>query len=238
MTHLYLIRHGQAINATKKVVGDSRLSPLGIVQAERLRSRLAATHEIQADVLISSTMLRARHTAEIIAPALGLPIIFDEEFEEWRDGDAVGMPEKEYLALFWSIPLEQRALRRTVHKAESWAEFHLRIANAYHRIQHEYDGKTVVIVCHGGVIESTIPIFSGHNTLHFPPVFLGNTRNTSLTHWHRTNIGDFSTMWMLDYYNDFTHIRDIDTQGRIDWHNLAHTEKAGASEIQTPTQAE
>ncbi|WP_198925277.1 histidine phosphatase family protein [Dictyobacter vulcani] len=55
MTHLYLIRHGEAMSAVERFVGDGGLSPLGILQAQRLRDRLAATKEIAADVLIAST---------------------------------------------------------------------------------------------------------------------------------------------------------------------------------------
>lgn len=237
MTHLYLIRHGQAISATQNVVGNTRLSPLGITQAERLRDRLAATHEIQADVLISSTMLRARHTAEIVAPALHLPIIFDEELEEWRDGDAEGMSEEEYITLFRSIPFEQRALRRVIPTSESWAEFHLRIASAIHHVLSEYENKSIVIICHGGVIESTFLMFFGINTLSFSRSFFGHTRNTSITHWRKMHMEGFPPMWSLDYYNDFTHIRDIDTQGRILWHNLALAQ-TGDSKTETPIELE
>ena len=60
MTHLYLIRHGEALGAVKRIIGNTPLSPFGITQAERLRDRLAATGEIAADVLISSTLVRAR----------------------------------------------------------------------------------------------------------------------------------------------------------------------------------
>src|SRR5437016_5081477 len=98
MTHLYLIRHGQALSAVQGTIGNTDLSPLGIKQAEHLRDRLAATSEIVADVLIASTMLRAKQTAEIIAPALGLPIIFDSDVEEWRDGEAEQWKIEEYKA--------------------------------------------------------------------------------------------------------------------------------------------
>ena len=43
MTHLYIIRHGQAISVVQKTTGDPGLSPLGVKQAERLRDRLAAS---------------------------------------------------------------------------------------------------------------------------------------------------------------------------------------------------
>src|SRR3954453_17465338 len=108
MTHLYLIRHGQAISAVENTVGNTRLSPLGIKQAERLRDRLAATGEIAADVLIASTMVRARETAEIIAPALGLPIHFDDEVQEWRFPEDEALNVDAYIELFKKVPYDQK----------------------------------------------------------------------------------------------------------------------------------
>src|SRR5437660_6543802 len=101
MTHLYLIRHAEAIAAVQDIIGDTDLTPLGITQAGRLRDRLAATGEIAADVLIASTFARARETAAIIAPALGgLPIIPDAEVQELRAGEADGLPYPEFEARY------------------------------------------------------------------------------------------------------------------------------------------
>ena len=44
-THVYIIRHGEALSAAQRTMGNTRLSPLGVKQAERLRDRLAATKE-------------------------------------------------------------------------------------------------------------------------------------------------------------------------------------------------
>ena len=110
MTHLYLIRHGQAINVVQKTSGDPGLSPLGVKQAERLRDRLAASGEIATDVLITSTMLRAKQTAEIIAPALGLPIIFDDEVQEQRPGEALNMSEEEFREKFGPVNLSRNPI--------------------------------------------------------------------------------------------------------------------------------
>src|SRR5436305_15118514 len=126
MTHLYLIRHGQAISAVENTVGNTRLSPLGVKQAERLRDRLAATGEIAANVLIASTLLRARQTAEIVASALGLPIIFDDEAQEWRDGvtkDLQANSIEEYNQRYKSIPFYQKHFIQTMPSSEIWLEF-------------------------------------------------------------------------------------------------------------------
>src|SRR5215472_10904646 len=126
MTDLYLIRHGEALGAILDIIGDTELSPLGIVQVERLRDRLAATGEIAADVLISSTFTRARQTAEIIAPALELPIVFDDEVQELRDGAADGMPIDEYRAKFGEVNFRETPFRRAAPNGESWGEFAFR----------------------------------------------------------------------------------------------------------------
>src|SRR5712692_9494422 len=102
MTHLYLIRHAE-MSPMKGFLRDEGLSPLGRLQAERLRDRLAATQEIKADVLISSTFLRARQTAEIIAPALDLVPLPDDDIQEMRPGEACGLPVKEFREKYQEI---------------------------------------------------------------------------------------------------------------------------------------
>jgi len=181
MTHLYFIRHGQAISVVQQTTGDPGLSPLGVKQAERLRDRLAASGEIAADILISSTMLRAKQTAEIIAPALGLPIIFDDEVQEERPGEALYMSEREFRAKFGAVTFEQKPFFRIAPGAETWVEFALRAGTALNRITHEHEGKTIVIVCHGGIVDSSFLLFFVLSSLQFPPIFF-ETHNTSITH--------------------------------------------------------
>ena len=73
------------------------LSAEGVAQAERLRDRLAATGEIRGDVLIFSHLAQVRETAEIIAPALGLPVVIDEQYEEFRLGECEGLSDEEII---------------------------------------------------------------------------------------------------------------------------------------------
>lgn len=239
MTHLYIIRHGQAISAAQRTVGNTRLSPLGILQAERLRDRLAATGEIAADVVIASTLLRARHTAEIIAPAFGLPIIFDSEIEEWRDPEeAEGQSEKKYGAAFRETPFDQKPFYKFTPNTESWSQFMLRACTALNRITQEYEGKTIVLVCHGGIVDASFLFFFGLSTLQFPQAFF-NTRNTSITHWRKAAYVDvFPPSWVLQKYNDTMHLRDIDTAARIPWEGLRTQPATGADKPQNPAEVD
>lgn len=236
-THLYVIRHGEALSHAQNTIGNTRLSPFGVKQAERLRNRLAATKEIAADILISSTMERARHTAEIIAPALGLPIVFDQELEEWRDGDAEAYTLEEYREAFVTVPDDQKPFARIVPNAENWVEFMLRVGVALNRITHEYEGKTIVLVCHGGVVDATFFLFMGLSTLQFPQFFF-NTRNTSITHWCKGEKGDFADVapWTLECYNDSMHLNDIGAATPIPWQALVMSPARSDDATTVPTE--
>ena len=241
MTHLYLIRHGQAINVVQKTSGDPGLSPLGVKQAERLRDRLAASGEIDADIVISSTMLRAKQTAEIIAPALGLPIIFDDEVQEQRPGEALNMSEEEFREKFGPVEFEQKPYFRLAPGAESWVEFSLRASTALQRITREHDGKTIVIISHGGIIDASFLFFLGLSSLQFPQV-LFDTHNTSITHWYKEANDwveqlNLPVSWILDYYNDTMHLRDLDSPVRIPWKQIAAKPVTGIETSMAPSEA-
>ena len=220
MTNLYLIRHGEALGAVRDMIGDTALSPLGVTQAEHLRDRLAATGEIAADVLIASTFVRARQTAEIIAPALGLPVVFDDEVQEFRDGAAEGMRLDEYRAKFGEINPRETPFRPVAPDGESWGHFAFRVAMALDRITRQYEGKTIVIVCHGGVIGVSFLYFFDMSTINLPPVGL-DTYNTSITHWSKRSSNNRAARWWLVRYNDDMHLRDIQANLRIPWEEIS-----------------
>ncbi len=238
MTHLYLIRHGEAVVNVKPIIGgirgDAGLTDHGKLQAERLRDRLAATHEIAADVLIGSTLLRARQTAEIIAPALGLPITWDDEVQELRVGEADGMTLSEAWAQFGVPDFHNYPLRPISPGGENWGQFMLRVASAITRITHEHAGKTIVLVCHGGVIDGTFLYFTGANTLALPPIEF-HTQNTSITHWHWHTV-DRVPRWRLMMYNDITHLRGIGTHEGIRWSSIPEEPDTGHPGVPLPTE--
>ncbi len=237
MTDLYLIRHGEALGAVHDIIGNTDLSPLGILQAERLRDRLAATGEIDADVLISSTFKRARQTAEIITPALGLPILFDDEVQELRDGVGGGIHVDEYRAKFGEVNFRETPFRQVAPDGENWGQFVLRVATALDRIIHEYDGKTIVIVCHGGVIGVSFLYFIGAGSLQYPQAGF-DTDNTSITHWARRSASGRSARWRLKCYNDDMHLRDIQSTVRIPWKAISAMPAEGAEQPIVPLEEE
>jgi probable phosphoglycerate mutase len=218
-TRLVLIRHGESQVTVDGVVGGPRtcsgLSPLGRRQAAALRDRLARTGEVRADVLLSSTMPRAAETAEIIAPALGGLVVEQvDALVERLPGACDGMTWEDYRAEYRGDDWVFSIYEPLSPGGESFAEFQVRAAAALHQIASSLAGRTVVIACHGGIIESSmvaflgVPPWTGSGAMHQP--------NTSITEWaldpeargHRGAVP-----WRLVRYNDAAHLAELDPAG-------------------------
>jgi len=222
VTNLYLIRHGEAVANVTHVVGgmqgDTGLTPLGVAQAERLRDRLAHTGEIVADVLVASSLPRARQTAEILAPALALAVSLDDDLQEIRPGEADGLPMGEAMVRYAVPDFEREPERPLSPGGECFQDLALRVGRALDRIARAHAGRTIVIVTHGGVIDCAFIHFFGLAPTH-PPAQL-STNHTSITHWqHRPRWND-TPAWHLIAYNDSIHLRDLDRTVRIPWAEL------------------
>lgn len=239
-THLYLVRHGQSFANVEPVIagmrGDAGLTPLGRAQAERLRDRLHATGELRPDVFLASSLPRAQQTAEIIAPALGLSPILDDELHEMRPGDqADGMSVAEYKRRFGWVSLEDEPERPIDPGGESWATFTARVSRALARITTEHEGKTIVAVCHGGVIDAAFLHFFGLPLGRVPPVGFF-THNTSLTHWE-FDARSKRNRWRLVKYNDDAHLAGLGQGNVVDWATIKPAAAPEKPAAPLPTEA-
>jgi probable phosphoglycerate mutase len=237
MTQLYLIRHGEAMGAIKGFVGDGGLSPLGVQQAEQLRDRLLATKEIAADVFIASTLPRAQQTAQIIAPAIGVPLQYDDEIQEMRPGEADGMPVDEFRKLYGEPDFETNPYHPVAPGGESWGQFMLRVGTALDRILRTHEGKTILLVCHGGVIDGAFLYFF-KTSAWTPPEARFYTRNTSITHWQQYTTYQQQQRWRMIRYNDAFHLYDIGTSARIPWGELLHAPASDDNRPSVPVPSE
>jgi broad specificity phosphatase PhoE len=93
MTELWLARHGETewtLSRQHTSVTDLPLTENGERQAEALGRRLAGT---SFELVLSSPMRRARHTAELAG--LGDEVELDEDFREWHYGEYEGVTTAE-----------------------------------------------------------------------------------------------------------------------------------------------
>lgn len=188
---LALIRHGESQYNRDGAGGfDSPLTDLGIEQARRLGPWLAANLSIVA--LYSSTMIRARQTAELIAPHIKLPIQFDPDLIE-ADFD-IG----ESLHQF-SDPTS--AFSRPAYTLEqmtpAYIDFQSRRVNTFRKIVSAHPQGTMAVVTHGGVIATFLrTIFGAHQVA----VYADNT-SVLLLRW-------MNQRWYLVYSNCVEHLRN------------------------------
>ncbi len=205
MTRLVLVRHGESKTTVARVIGGYRtcsgLSELGRQQAERLRDRWSVSDEITADVLIASQFARAKETADIVAPSIGgLQVIEDAGFGEHDPGpDCDGMSFDEYIERYGAGWWEGDPFGTSFPGGETVAAFQFRIGQAIRRTVDAYAGKTVVVVCHGGVVDAALRL-----ALKSPATggFEIHTLNTSITEMHLIK----DNLWRLIRYNDIGHL--------------------------------
>lgn len=211
MTRLVLIRHGEAQVALDGILGGERgcrgLSALGRRQAEALRDRFKSTGELGlVDALYASSLRRAVETAEIIAPALGNPEIrLDRELREFDPGDADGMSWDEFNERY-PMPDTRDPHRPRTPGGESWAAFGERVERALARVVEAHPDGTVVIACHGGVIEHAFHLW-GIPTIDGLFIEIFNTGITEFVWsepwpWHQPR----PPGWRLVRHNDAAHL--------------------------------
>lgn len=204
-TNLYIIRHGEARCNVDSIVGGLRgcqgLTDRGHEQVARLGERLR-TGEIKADVVYGSTFRRARETAQVVGAALDLPIQWSDEFQEIRPGEADGLTYAEARERF-HVPGRNPAYEPLSPGGESWSAFFGRVGQALTQVLRQHEGQNIVIVAHGGIIESSFYYFLG-----MPTGSVSNTsfwtHHTSITQW-RMGQPAHDKRWYLVRYNDVAH---------------------------------
>ncbi len=205
-TRLILVRHGESQVTVRQVVGGERtctgLSPLGVRQAEALRDRLRREGPWRLDALVTSTLPRAYETAAIIGTAFDIgPAERDPELVEHRPGDADGVAFADFADRFEAFDLRAHPDRRLASGGESLNEFHDRVVAAFAHIEERFAGGTVMVVCHGGVIDIMFRTYLG---VGMQAPFDLWTLNTSVTEFVRR-----SPRWLLRRYNDTAHLAGL-----------------------------
>jgi len=209
VTRVVLVRHGEATCNVRGVVGGREgctgLTATGRRQAEALRTRLLETGElVQASALYASVLPRALETGGIVAGGIGdgTAPVGDCDLCELHPGEADGLTWDEFRLRYGEPDFDADPDTEVAPGGESWSSFVTRASEAVTRIAEAHRGELVVIVCHAGVIESTLlaflPVAKERGRLGLP------TEHTSLTEWERGE-----GRWRLVRYNDAAHVRAL-----------------------------
>ena len=204
-TRLVLVRHGESRATVDRFFGGARtclgLTEHGRSQAALLRDRLIAGTEFAATAVFSSHLPRAIETAQIVLPALGsLPLSVDPGWAEHDPGPRIdGMKYDDFVAQYGVPHLDRDPHDEIFPGGETIAQFQERVMSTLRRTVVENESGTIVVFCHGGVVDAVM-----RNTLHMRPtgsfeLFTNNCSITELVHLR-------GTRWQLIRYNDTAHL--------------------------------
>lgn len=161
MKQIITIQHTQSIHHTNGMVGswtDWDLSELGIQQATKIGENLARQLGGQNLVMYTSDLLRAKHTAEIVAQHFGIAPIIRSELRERNLGKCVG---KSVQWLRENIEVQEKTIDdRMFSDAESRRDEWKRLKPLFDEIMSS-DDELIIIVSHGDLLSVFNAMFLG-----------------------------------------------------------------------------
>ncbi len=160
VTQLLLIRHGEVEERYHHIFGgriDMELSARGHEQAMAMAKYLSGR---PVDALYVSSMKRAQLTAKPIGEALKLSPTVVNDLREVDFGDWTGLhwneiePKYGVSAFAW---LDEFSAER-IPNAEPHGHYAERVGRGLGQVLSEQPGRSVAVVCHGGVIRMLLAL--------------------------------------------------------------------------------
>ena len=148
---LLLTRHGETdYNVSGRYCGstDIPLNAAGISQAHELARRIQG---VAFDAVVSSPMLRARQTAEIVSASLKLRYVVYRQFAERNMGVYEGLTRDEARERYPGLWNRQctRKPDDAPDGGETLRQVCGRIDDGMAQLRRDFADKTVLLICHG-----------------------------------------------------------------------------------------
>jgi isoleucyl-tRNA synthetase len=151
----FLLRHGESelqvkfkdrIQIWEKSPKEYPLTEKGKEQIKKLIKKL---EKEKIDLIFSSDFLRTKQTAQIIAKALSIKIIFDKRLRDINYGDFCGRLKREYFEKFPDTLEKFEKNSKKPKKGENWFDVKKRMLNFIEDVERKYQGRNILIVSHG-----------------------------------------------------------------------------------------
>lgn len=153
MTELCLVRHGQTDWNRLEIIQGREDNPLNALGRQQAEESAAFLGQETWDLIVSSPLTRAVHTAQAIATACGIEhdaIRLDERFIEREFGAASGQPVK---GIYEAVQADDE---RRVPGLESEDEMRARVLEGMEHLVEMYPGKRIIVVCHSHAIKAAL----------------------------------------------------------------------------------
>ncbi len=201
MSRILLVRHGVTdLHTGDRFLGrtDVPLGDTGKKQAEQLRDRLAAE---KMDAIYTSTLSRARATAEIIAAGRRVKVTPCEELCECDFGDVEGLTFEEIKQKYPELA-EELIQRKTgaFPGGETLEQLNERVQTFLKRLGRHKLKDTILIVAHGGPLRLIICNLLGLGMEHWVQFMLYHASLSIVKIYPGTAI--------LDLLNDTSHLKE------------------------------
>ncbi len=146
----FAVRHGEAESNVKDILSSGPENPHHLTEKGKKQVKKTANtiSSDPPDVIVTSDILRAKETAEIIADVCGISsehIVEDARLRELDFGDLNLRPADEYRGLFddWTDTFENR-----IPGGESYVDVKRRLGALMDELEMKYSGKRILIVSH------------------------------------------------------------------------------------------
>lgn len=201
MTKITIIRHGETEwNKKMQLQGftDSPLTNKGIRQAELLADEIKWR---KFDQIISSDLYRAEHTAQIINKNFNLEITKNKGLRERSFGIMEGLTREEIEQQYadtYNAYIKRKATYE-IPEGESLIRFYNRVIRTITSISQQFEGKQILIVAHGGVLDCVIRFIFRLD--------LNDTRNFTI---YNTSVNSFiieNNNWILEEWGNINHLK-------------------------------
>ena len=179
------LRHGESIgNAEGKHQGqaDFELTEKGRAQARALAERWEMEKR-RFDGAVSSPLMRARETAELVCGALDIPLTYDPRWMERDNGLLAGLHPDEAMLLHPRPPFVHPYLAIGETGESQW-ELYLRAGEAVQSLFIQPPG-TYLVISHGGILNMVFYAILGiapHANFTGPRFRFHNTAFATLTY--------------------------------------------------------
>jgi probable phosphoglycerate mutase len=205
ITRFCLVRHGETDwNAARRLQGhtDIDLNTRGLAQAKQMAQALKRI-SFQFDVLYTSDLQRAAKTAEAIERSFQTTAIKNAALRERHLGALQGLtideaPQRE--PELWKSHLS-RNTKENLRNGESIQQFADRIKIALEQIYKKHNGKTILLVSHGGALDMMYRIASNQPLDAEKAVAVPNASLNWLSH--------DGLKWNVDGWADTSHLDEL-----------------------------
>jgi len=158
----FIIRHGGAKSNLEGYL-DSGIDPDNHVTETGRKNVLKSAQELKSqnfDLIISSNVLRAKETAEIVSNEIGIEVIHDNRLREKEFGVFDGKSLEEYASAYQQV---KEKFERACPGGESRNDLKKRLGEFIYEIDSKYKDKKILIVSHGTPIYLLFGISQGLN---------------------------------------------------------------------------